>query len=151
VTQLGANLGYMWLDTNPYGGNASRDGHVGRSTGLASLNAQWALSDRWSLRALFEGTYTAAVGSVSNKVGYLHAVVLNASVGIFADISRSAPVRLVPRTDPVTGDMTYRKETNEGKRVRLMVLSIEGEQRPVDTITSVPDVVGAKVGIEYAY
>jgi hypothetical protein len=151
VTQLGANLGYMWLDTDPYRGAASRDGHVGKSTALAGMNAQWSLSDRWALRGLFEATYTAAVGSLSNKVGYVHAVVLNASVGIYADISRSAPVRLVPRTDPVTGDVTYRKETNEGKRVRLMVLSIEGEERPVDTITSVPDVVGAKIGIEYAY
>lgn len=148
VMQGGANIGYRWLSTDV---EAHADGHVAASTALLSLNGQLALSSRWALRGLFEGTYTAAVGSIDDRAKYGHVAAFTGRIALYVDVSRTPPVRLVPRTDPTTGGLTYRQETNEGRRLRVMLLAIEGETRPVDTLSTAKDVATAKIGLEYAY
>jgi hypothetical protein len=148
VMQGGLNIGYRLLSTDV---GALVDGHSGASTALVSLNAQATFATRWAVRGLFEGTYTAAVGSIHEHAKYLHVAAFTGRVGLYLDVSPGSPVRMVPRTDPTTGDTTYRRETNEGRRLRVMLLAIEGETRAVDTISTAPDVAGFKVGMEYAY
>ncbi len=148
VMQGGANIGYRWLSTDA---EARVDGHVAASTALLSLNAQAALSSRWSVRGLFEGTYTAVVGSIDDRARYGQVAAFTGRLSLHVDVSRGSPVRLVPRTDPTTGGVTYRRETNEGRRLRVMLLAIEGETRPVDTLSTAKDIAAAKIGLEYGY
>ncbi len=148
VMQGGANIGYRWLSTDA---EASADGHVAASTVLLSLNAQAALSSRWAVRGLFEGTYTAAAGSIDDRAKYGHVAAFTGRLSLYVDVSRGSPIRLVPRTDPTTGGVTYRRETNEGRRLRVMLLAIEGETRPVDTLSTAKDIATAKIGLEYGY
>ncbi len=148
VMQGGANIGYRWLSTDV---EASADGHVAATTALLSLNAQAALSGRWSVRGLFEGTYTAALGSIDDRAKYGHVAAFSGRISLYVDVSRGSPIRLVPRTDPTTGGVTYRRETNEGRRLRVMLLAVEGEARPVNTLSTARDIATAKIGVEYGY
>ncbi len=153
LAHAGASLGYRWLDEDF---DAEEEGHGAYATVQCRLDENVHLTDRLSVRAFQEILYTGwgGVTSDSRESGrpeYRHALEVNGGVGLYLDITGSEPVRLVPRTDPRTGEKTYRRLENPGRRLRWQIVEISGSLHLVDTMSVFDGAATAKTGMSYDF
>ena len=146
IATAGANLGYRYLRRDDL---AKQDGHVGASTLTLRVDDQSTLGARWQLRTFFDLSYTVCVGRFEGQstVGFAHALVGSAGMALVVDVSAGPATRLVPRTDPETGVVTYRTAVNEGSRLRIALFDVTLETRPFDTLTTIGPTVHGQAGI----
>ncbi len=146
IATAGANLGYRYVRKDDL---AKQDGHVGASTLTLRVDDQSTLGARWQLRTFFDLSYTVCVGKFEGQstVGFAHALVGSAGMALVVDVSSGPVTRLVPRTDPETGVVTYRTAVNEGSRLRIALFDVALETRPFDTLTTIGPTVHGQAGI----
>jgi hypothetical protein len=116
----------------------------------ARLDEQVDIFERLSLRAWQKACYSAIFGLFGDTpgLGVRQQVMLHGALGLYLDITREPLYRLIPRTDPVTGEVTYRKSVNQGPRWRWMIVNASGHWQPLGYVTGRDKLLFLTTGIE---
>lgn len=150
IVTIGADLGYRHQLTHA---GARHAGDLGSTSATLQLVLQHQFSERTQLRSFAEAGYTLGVGKLDGVAGASaeQLVDLSAGMSLYYDITHRSPTRRVPRTDPVTSEVTYTTVANEGKRWRVIVLEISGSFRPFDSISTAPAIAMISTGLSHEY
>lgn len=147
IAHLGFDGDFNWYRTN--------FGAVEDAMGLglslhARLDQQVDIFDRLSLRAWQKACYSAIFGGFGTTpgIGVRHQVMLRGALGLYLDITREPLYRQIPRTDPVTGEVTYRKSVNQGPRWRWMIINASGHWQPIGYVTGRDRLLFVTTGFE---
>lgn len=149
IATVGADLGYRHQLTRA---GAQRAGHLGYMTASGQVEIQHQLGERVELRGFGEVAYTFAAGQLEGPgQAWEQLFELAGGIGLYWDINFCSPTRRVPRTDPATGEVTYRTVANEGRRWRVIVLDVGAAVRPFDSISTGHPMAIFKTGLSHEY
>ncbi len=144
---LGFDGDLNWYDTD-FGATEEA---IGLGLSLhARLDQQLDLLDRLSVRAWQKASYRAIFGGFGSsfELGIRHQVMLQGALGLYLDITREPLYRQIPRTDPVTGEVTYRRSVNQGARWRWMMVNVSGHWQPAGYVTGIDRLLSITTGFE---
>ncbi len=147
---IGIDLGYGWYRQH-FG--AREDGSGAQITPGARLDQQVDIFERLSLRAWQQASYTALIGRFGDRerIHVQHQVLLEGALGLYLDITPTPLYREIPRTDPETGEVTYRRSVNQGFRWRWMIARVSGDWHPIGDVTGLRHTVEVVTGIERSF
>jgi hypothetical protein len=150
IGRVGVDAGYV-MTREGFGGR--RDGHLAEAAVSCRLDEQVEVIDRVHVKAFQEASYAAYLGSMSGgrAVDLAHELTLKGGASLSLDVSAGAPVRKIPRTDPVTGEVTYQTRVQPGQRFKVRLLDLQGEWRPVNDISKTRQAATLQTGMEYGW
>lgn len=151
IAHVGLDAGFAWYDRefdavdNGMGANLDVGGRLDEQVDL-----WW---PRLSVRAWQAASYRLLVGQFNEATALraTHEVRLEGGLGIYLDITAEPLFRDVPRTDPASGEVTYRRSVNQGKRWRWMIANISGHWHPIGDYTGRPHQWTVATGLERRY
>jgi hypothetical protein len=148
---VGASVGYRHLAQSF---EARSSGDVGFATPSVEIVGQSSIDPRLSARFSLGASYIGALGSLESKrgVAYAHTAPVTAGITLAYDVTSQPRLRTVRRTDIGTGEPRFVQAVNEGRRVRLMPLSVLCQVRPFDTLTTLTSsLLVVQIGASYEY
>jgi hypothetical protein len=150
---VGASLGYRHLAQSF---EAQSSGDVGFATPSVEVVGQSSIDPRLSVRFSTGASYLAAIGSLETTRGraprFAHTAPITSAVALAYDVTSSPRLRAVRRTDVATGEVQYVQAVNEGRRLRLLPLSVVCQVRPFDSLTTLASsLLLVQLGATYEY
>lgn len=114
------------------------------------IDQQADLLERLSVRAWQKVGYRVMFGQfgAGAGLGVRQQLALQGAFGVYLDITPRPLYREIPRTNPVTGEVTYRRSVNQGLRWRWMIARVEACWQPVGYVTGLDRYLFAATGFE---
>ena len=150
IGHLGLDGGFAWYRQDF---DAAEDGMGANVDVTFRLDQQVDIFDRLSLRSWQQAGYRLVVGQFGGRSGLevQNQFVVSGALGLYLDITRQPLFREIPRTNPATGEVTYRRSVNQGKRWRWMIARASGHWHPVGDHTGLPHLLYVATGFERSF
>ena len=147
IGHLGIDGDFGWYRTRF---NAREDATALGLTLGGRLDEQVDLLERLSVRAWQTVEYSALFGQfgAGAGLGARQQLILRGAAGLYLDITPTPLYREVRRTDPITGEVSYRRSVNQGFRWRWMIARAMIHWQPLGYVTGLERFLFVSTGVE---